>query len=59
MDFFLAHWQDLLLIVTSIVTAASIVARLTANVWDDKIVNAILRILSLAPSVPNGKLVQK
>lgn len=46
------HWVDVLAAVTSFITAASIVAKLTPNVYDDKFVNIILRILSLAPNKP-------
>lgn len=60
MDWLLANWKDLLDVVAYVVLAASVVAKLTPSVWDDKIVAQILRVLSLAPKNPaNGKLVQK
>lgn len=47
-----ANWKDGLLIATSVVTIASIIAKYTKNTWDDKLVSNLLRILSLAPNPP-------
>lgn len=55
MEFLQSNWKDILDVVAYVVLAASIVARLTKNVYDDKIVNALLRLLSLAPSNPAKK----
>lgn len=57
MEWFQAHWKDVLDIVAYVVLAFSVVAKLTPNVYDDKVVAAIIRLLSLAPKNPlNGKL---
>lgn len=45
-------WKDIWLGATSIVTAFSIIAKLTKSTWDDNLVGKMLRILSLAPKPP-------
>jgi hypothetical protein len=47
MDWIFEHKTDLLLAVTSLVTVASIIAKLTPAEWDDKLVGKILKLLSL------------
>jgi hypothetical protein len=44
--FFVAHWDEVLLALTSLVTAASIIARLTPNKTDDAIINKILKMIN-------------
>lgn len=44
---FSAHWQELLLIVTSTVTVASLIAKLTPTEADDKFVQKILDFINL------------
>lgn len=57
MEWILANWKSVLDIVAYIVLAASLVAKLTPTIWDDKIIAQILRLLSLAPKNPaDGKL---
>jgi hypothetical protein len=46
--FIKAHWDDLLLIFTSIVTVASVIAKLTPNKWDDTFVARIVDFLALS-----------
>jgi hypothetical protein len=45
MDFVLNHWVDLLAIVTSTITAASIIAKLTPNTHDDAVMQKILTVI--------------
>lgn len=45
MDFVLNNWVDLLAIVTSTVTAASIIARLTPNTHDDAVMAKVLSVV--------------
>lgn len=47
MEWILNHWQELLLIVTSIVTVASLIAKLTPTEADDKFVQKILDFINL------------
>lgn len=46
LGFVTAHWDDILLAFTSLVTAASIIARLTPNKTDDAIVDKILGVIN-------------
>lgn len=43
-----AHWDDVLLGLTSLVTIASVIVKYTPNEHDDKIVMKIMSYLSLA-----------
>ena len=43
-----AHWDDVLLAATSLITVASIIVKYTPNEHDDKIVMKIMNYLSLA-----------
>ena len=52
MDWILNNGLDVLNIVAYVVLAASVIAKFTKNVWDDNIVNFLLRLLSLAPKNP-------
>jgi hypothetical protein len=52
MDFIVANWKDVVFIFTAVVTAASVIAKFTPNIWDDKITAAVLRFLSMAPKNP-------
>ena len=51
-SFLQEHWLDIINVATAIVTAFSIVAKLTTNVWDDGLAAKLLRLLSLAPKAP-------
>ena len=42
MDWFVAHWQDILEIALQVLGAASIVARITPTEADNKVVDAAL-----------------
>lgn len=55
MDWVMEHWKDVLDVAAYVVLAASIVSKMTKNVYDDKVVSALLRILSLAPANPAKK----
>lgn len=55
MEFLQNNWKDILDVVAYIVLAASVVSKLTKNVYDDKAVSFLLRLLSLAPSNPAKK----
>lgn len=52
MDWVMNHGMDLLNVVAYVVLAASVVAKITPNVYDDKVVSFLLRLLSLAPANP-------
>jgi hypothetical protein len=52
MEWIMNHGMEILNIVAYVVLAASIIAKFTKNVYDDKVVNFLLRLLSLAPSNP-------
>lgn len=47
MDWVLANWDDIMLIITGIITVASIIARLTPTPKDDDFISNIIRVLSL------------
>ena len=47
MDFIIEHWKDLAGIVTGIVTAASIVVKLTPTKKDDAAMGKVMKILNL------------
>lgn len=47
MDWIFEHKADLLLAFTSMVTVFSVIAKLTPNEWDDKLVGKIIKLLSL------------
>ena len=47
MEFLKSHWDDIMLIATSIITAASVIVRLTPTKKDDNALDKILKILSL------------
>lgn len=46
------NWADLWIAASSVVTAASIIVKLTPNKWDDTVVAKIFQILSLSKSDP-------
>jgi hypothetical protein len=52
MEYLTAHWKEILLIATSLVTAFSVISRLTPNTMDDKVAAKLLRILSLGSRPP-------
>ncbi len=47
MDFIIANWKDILTAVLSILGAFSIIAKLTPNKTDDKIINYLLKIINV------------
>ncbi len=50
MEFLIAHWDEILLAITSIVTAASIIVKLTPTPKDDSVlekVTAVLKFLAI------------
>lgn len=49
LEFIKTNWVDILTIVTYIVTAASVITKLTPNTWDDNIVAKIMSFLALVP----------
>ena len=55
MEWIANHWKEVLDVLAYVVLGASVVSKMTKNVWDDKIVAMLLRILSLAPSNPAKK----
>lgn len=44
--YLVAHWDDLLLIATSTITVASLIAKLTPNKSDDAVVDKILGVIN-------------
>lgn len=51
-DWLTQHWKDLALVATGLVTAASVIVRLTPTKADDAVLNKVLsflRIISLTP----------
>ena len=52
MGWMLSHSGELWAIFSSVVTIASIVARLTKFTWDDSLVGFLLRLVSIAPKKP-------
>ena len=47
MDFIVANWKDILTATLSLLGAFSIIARLTPNKTDDKIINYIIKIINV------------
>jgi len=46
--YIVAHWDDILLAITSVVTAASIIARLTPTDKDDLFLAKVVNFLALS-----------
>jgi hypothetical protein len=46
MEWLVAHWQEVFVAVTAVVTAASAVANLTPTQADNKVVDAISRVVN-------------
>ena len=58
MEWITTHWQEILAWIGGIVTAASIIVRLTKTERDDKALNAIMKILvALSLFNPDGSLI--
>jgi hypothetical protein len=47
MDFILINWKEILTAVLSILGTFSIIAKLTPNTTDDKVVNFLLKIVNV------------
>lgn len=47
MEFLINHWTDILLGLTSIVTGASVIAKLTPTKTDDRILGQILHFIDI------------
>lgn len=47
MEYILANWTDIVAIVTSIVTVASLIANLTPTETDNKILASVIRVINL------------
>lgn len=45
MEFIITNWKDILLVATSIVTAASIIVKMTPSKKDDEVVGTIRKII--------------
>jgi hypothetical protein len=54
-NFIVEHWDEILLAITSIVTAASIIVKLTPSEKDDKIVSRIMKFLNTLAINPKEK----
>ena len=54
-NFIVDHWDEILLAITSIVTAASIIVKLTPSEKDDKVVSRIIKFLNAIAINPKGK----
>jgi hypothetical protein len=54
-NFIVDHWDEILLAITSIVTAASIIVKLTPSEKDDKVVSRIIKFLNTIAINPKGK----
>lgn len=55
-----AHWKDILAIIGGVVTAASIIVKMTPSTKDDAILAKIIKILAaLSLFNPDGSLVGK
>jgi hypothetical protein len=52
MDFIIEHWKDIVAIITSLVTGASIVVRLTPTKKDDEALGKVMKILNLVAINP-------
>ena len=48
MEWIQNNWADIWLIVSTVVTLASIIAKITPNKWDDNIISKIVGILALS-----------
>ncbi|MBB4267369.1 hypothetical protein [Roseospira visakhapatnamensis] len=56
MDWIVTHWDDLLLIVTGLISVASAIAALTPTPADDRLVGALRRIVeALALNVGHAR----
>ncbi len=51
MDWFLAHWQDVVEIALAVLGAASLIAKLTPTKLDDKWIGKIINWVGLAKKV--------
>ena len=47
MEWLIENWDKILLALTSIVTGASIIARLTPTKKDDKVIEAIMKLINV------------
>lgn len=54
-NFIVDHWDEILLAITSIVTAASIIVKLTPSEKDDKVVSRIIKFLNAIAINPKEK----
>jgi hypothetical protein len=55
MEFILANWKDILLVLTSIVTVASAYVKTTEGTRDDEVVGLISKILKILAMTPKDK----
>lgn len=57
MDWIIEHWDDLMLIVTGIISVASVIVKLTPTPRDDEELGRLRKLLhtmALTPKRPNG-----
>jgi hypothetical protein len=47
MDWLTSHWGSLLTVVTSVISAASVVAKITPTQTDDLVIATILKVVDL------------
>jgi hypothetical protein len=55
-NFIQVNWTDLWIAISSVVTVASVIVKLTPNKWDDALLVKILQVLSLSKGHSDPKM---
>jgi len=55
-DFIRVNWSDLWIAASSVVTAASIIVKLTPNKWDDSIIARVMQFLAMNKPTSDPKM---
>ncbi len=59
MNWIMEHWKDILAVIGAVVTAASIIVKLTPTQKDDNVLAKVIKILAaLSLYNPDGKMVK-
>lgn len=59
MEWIMTHWKDILAIIGAVVTAASLIVKITPTQKDDNILAKVIKVLAaLSLYNPDGKMVK-